>query len=245
MTVRLRGLTAAALGILTLWPATGASAQSPPPAANVNAEGNVFTGGLRFNPDSVKVGAGDVVRWTNTDFLVPHTATEDHGLWNLTGTYGGTAANPPGFGPGETRQRAFAAGSWSYFCEVHPVEMRGKVSVPVSLSDQPAKRKKKKRKKKKGRIAAAAKKTKKKSGKRFEIVAVWAGEGLPQGQVFDVQARRGSADWKTVMDGTHALRAVFPGGAKGTSWTFRARVRSANESARASGYSPEASIRVG
>jgi plastocyanin len=227
------------LVIVILWPGTGASAQSPPPDATVNAEGNVFTGGLRFNPDSVSIEVGDVVRWTNTDTLVPHTATEDHGLWNLTGTYGATPANPPGFGPGESRQRAFAAGSWRYFCEVHPTTMRGMVNAPVSLSDRAAKRKRKKRKKSVATIA------KRRSGKRFEVVAMWATEELPQGQVFDVHARRGLGPWKSVVDGKRILQGAFPGGPRGTKWTFRARVRFANDPDRASGYSPEASITVG
>jgi plastocyanin len=221
-----------------LWPGA-AGAQSGQPAANVNAEGNVFTGGLRFNPAAVSVAVGDTVRWTNTDTLVPHTATEDHFLWNLTGTYGATPANPPGFGPGETRQRVFAAGTWSYFCEVHPVEMRGTVRVPAELSDRPAKRKKKK---KKSRQAAAGRKRR---GKRFLIDAVWAADSLPQGQVFDVQARRGSGPWRTVLDGTRALKKTFAAGPKGTKWLFRVRTRAENEANRASGYSPEASITVG
>jgi plastocyanin len=71
--------------------ASAAFAQYPPappapaqpegqPAASVNANGNAFTGGLSFTPFSVTVPVGGVVRWTNTDMLVPHTATEDHGL---------------------------------------------------------------------------------------------------------------------------------------------------------------------
>lgn len=238
--MRLKGLTATALGILFVWPSL-ASAQAPAPDVTVNAEGNVFTGGLRFNPASVKVEVGDVVRWVNTDSLVPHTATEDHGLWNLTGTYGATPANPPGFGPGEFRQRRFSAGAWSYFCEVHPTTMRGEVNVPLSLSDRPAKGKRKKRKKK----PRAGADKRKRGGKGFEIVAVWGGEALPQGQVFDVQIRRGGAVWRTVKDGTRDLRGVFPGGSKGTTWSLRARVRAESDPARASGYSPAVSITVG
>ena len=91
------GLRVTALGIACLWTAAAAHAQSATPAAKVNAEGNVtqLTGPLRFNPATVTVGVGDQVEWVNTDILVPHTATEDHGLWNLTGTYGMTRLTPP------------------------------------------------------------------------------------------------------------------------------------------------------
>src|SRR5919106_230389 len=78
----------------------------------VGANGNIITGGLSFTPADVEAKVGDVVRWTNTDFLVPHTATEDHRLWDLTGTYGATPLNPPGFGPGEVREWVFEAGTF-------------------------------------------------------------------------------------------------------------------------------------
>jgi plastocyanin len=230
----------AATAVLASAPAGAQTAQQP--AASINAEGNVFTGGLQFNPATAAVKVGDTVRWTNTDALVPHTATEDHGLWNLTGTYGQTPANPPGFGPGETRERRFAAGTWTYFCEVHPVQMHGTISVPVELSVRAGGGRK--HHKKKHRSATAAKRHRKR-GKAFKILAVWAAEALPRGQVFDVQARRGPGDWRTVMDGTTDLQGIFPAGPRGTSWTYRARVRADDNRNRASGYSPEATITVG
>jgi plastocyanin len=123
---------AIAIGVLLACAPAGASG---PPAATVKAEGNAFTGGLKFDPASVTVRVGDTVQWVNTDNVVPHTATEDHGLWDLTGTYGQTPANPPGFGPGETRERVFEAGTAHYYCKVHPQQMHGVVSVPVELSE--------------------------------------------------------------------------------------------------------------
>src|SRR5256714_5880459 len=129
----------AAVGGAALMPG-GASAQygqssgDPQPAANVKAEGDPFAGGLRFNPPSVTVKVGQVVRWTNTDQFVPHTATEDHGLWDLAGDYGNTAVAPTGFGPGESRQRVFEAGTQHYYCKVHPTQMKGVVAVPVALA---------------------------------------------------------------------------------------------------------------
>jgi plastocyanin len=237
----LRGLRAAAVGIVFLWIATAAHAQSAQPAAKVNAEGNItqLTGPLRFNPATVSVAVGDQVEWVNTDILVPHTATEDHGLWNLGGTYGQTPFNPPGFGPGETRSRRFAAGSWSYFCEVHPTQMHGQVLVPDRLSSHVVRRKRHRR----GRAANAT--ASKRLSKRFRVVAVWASEPLPDGQVFDVQARRGSGDWKTVMDGTSELGGAVAAGPAGTVWSVRSRVRASDQPDRASGYSHAATITVG
>src|SRR5436305_11051653 len=115
-------------------PAQPAAGAQPAPAVTVKAKGNVFTGGLGFDPASVQVAVGQVVRWTNTDFLVPHTATENHGLWDLGGSYGATPANPPGFGPGQSVQRAFEAGTAHYYCRVHPTQMKGVVAVPVQLA---------------------------------------------------------------------------------------------------------------
>jgi plastocyanin len=210
----------------------------------VRAEGNAtqLTGPLQFNPSTVSVKVGDAVEWINADFLVPHTATEDHGLWNLTGTYAGTPVNPPGFGPGETRTRRFAAGAWSYFCEVHPAQMHGKVNVPDGLSSRPTPRHRRRGKhKKKKRSALAAKKR----ARQFQVLVVWTDEPLPPGQVVDVQARKGDGKWKTVEVGSTEREGVFPAGRAGTSWTFHSRVRSADEPGRASGWSPEASIRVG
>src|SRR4051794_4927278 len=90
------------------------------PAAEVDANGNaVVPGSLGFDPVEVSVKVGEIVRWTNTDSSVPHTATEDHGLWRLSGTYGSPGPFQ-GFGPGESVERRFEAGTHHYYCEVHP-----------------------------------------------------------------------------------------------------------------------------
>src|SRR3954454_11044094 len=131
--MRIDSMRAAAIAIgvlLTVAPAATAA----PPAVTIKAEGNAFTGGLQFDPATVTVRVGDTVQWMNTDAVVPHTATEDHGLWDLDGTYGATPFNPPGFGPGETRSRVFEAGTQHYYCRVHPAQMHGVIAVPVFLS---------------------------------------------------------------------------------------------------------------
>jgi plastocyanin len=177
----------------------------------VGANGNVITGGLSFTPPTVDAKVGDMVRWTNTDVLVPHTATEDHGLWDLTGTYGETPLNPPGFGPGDTRERVFEAGKFSYFCEVHPVQMRGTVSVRPKVSH-----------------------TGSRSHPRLRVV--WSTDAPAEGQVFDVQ-RRSAGGWHTVREATTKTAGTFPG----KHGRFRVRLRSAADPAAASEYSPAAS----
>ena len=210
-------MIAGGLGVASLGSSAGGASSAA--VKEVDANGNAFTGGLAFDPAAVMVPVGGTVRWTNTDFLVPHTATENHMLWQLTGDYGGTPLTPPGFGPGESRERRFAAGTWSYYCEVHPTQMRGTVGVPVRL-----------------RLSALP------SG-RPAVQAVWGVESLPAGQVFDVQERVGSKPWRTVRRGTRALRATF-GAAPRQTFGFRALVRSTDDPAARSGYSPVARARI-
>lgn len=94
------------------------------------ANGNPFSGGLSFEPPALTVAVGDTVRWTNTDEFVPHTVTEDHRLFDLTGSYG--IPGSMGFGPGEAVEWTFAAGGFDYLCDIHP-QMTGRVEAPVAL----------------------------------------------------------------------------------------------------------------
>lgn len=230
---------ALALGLVLILAAPAPASAAPEPV-EVDAAGNIFTGGLAFEPDAVEAAVGQTVRWTNTDFLVPHTATEDHELWDLTGDYGQTPVSPPGFGPGDSRERSFEAGSWSYFCRVHPVEMRGTVEVPVALRTRRAKARGK--------------------GKRFHVIARWSQAQLPDGQVFDVQkraliarastgriraARSPLGAWKTVREDSRALKLRTRPLQAGSVIQFRARVHRADDPTAASGFSPRARIIVG
>ncbi len=202
-------------------PAAGAggSNTAAPSSAAVNANGNAFSGGLNFDPAEVSVRVGGTVTWTNTDSVVPHTATEDGGLWEVSGTYGATPATPPGFGPGESVGRDFDAGTFSYFCAVHPEPMKGVVEVPVTLSQR-------------------------RHNDRWTLHATWGSGRLPDGQVFDVQRKRGKGRWKSVLKGATKTRSSFAGGAEGTAWSFRARVRTSDGSAK-SDWSPRAAITAG
>jgi plastocyanin len=210
----------AAAAVALLSPAV---AQAATPAASVNAEGNVFTGGLGFDPPDVSVKIGEVVRWTNTDNVVPHTATEDHELWDLTGTYGQTPANPPGFGPGESRERAFEAGTAHYFCRVHPAQMKGTVAVPVRLEQ------------------AATLRPKPQPNERH-LLATWAVLPPAAGQAFDVEVRRSAGAWRAYRTGTRAISAGIRT-RRGVKWSVRARLRSATDPKAATDWSPVVFLR--
>jgi plastocyanin len=204
----------AVLAVVLALPAV-AGGESQVPAVEVEAAGNPFTGGLAFKPPSVKAVPGQQVRWTNTDDSVPHTATENHQLWDLTGTYG--LPGNYGFGPGESRQRRFEAGTHRYFCKVHPEAMKGVVAVPVALSVRKARRK---------------------------IVAFWAAGAPKAGQVYDVQIKRGKGKWKSFRSGTRENMGRKQVEGKESTWRFRARLRKANDRSAATGWSPVAKVKL-
>lgn len=211
----------AGLALIGVLPATAAA------QTQVSAAGNPFQDNMKFDPADVAVGLGDVVRWTNTDRFVPHTATEDHGLWDLTGSYGQTPANPPGFGPGESRERAFEAGTHKYFCRVHPVEMRGSVSVPVRLE------------------RASSVVEVKPSGrrrKRRRIRVIWAPAAPAEGLGFDVEIRRGDGPWRRWRDGKPTASGTFRTQAAPAPWSARARLRRVGEGDAATDWSPEVTL---
>lgn len=204
-------------GLLAL-PATSsaASASAAPDSAAVDANGNVFTGGLNFDPVAVSVRVGGTVTWTNTDFLVPHTATEDGGLWEVSGTYGATPVSPAGFGPGESVGRDFDAGTFHYYCAVHPEPMKGVVRVAPTL-------------------------TQRRSRERWILRGKWGSGALPDGQVFDVQRKHEGGPWRSLLRGTSKTNGSFAGGATGTVWNLRVRVRTSDDNVK-SGWSPAAVI---
>jgi plastocyanin len=188
----------------------------------VDANGNAVSGGLGFDPARVRVTVGQKVRWTNTDTIAPHTVTESHGIFDLGGDYGETPANPPGFAPGTSVQREFSAGTFSYFCRVHPEEMRGVVATPVKLS---------------------VIRSQSRSGQGgVRIRAVWSRQQLPAGQAFDVQLRVRNGPWRAVRTGTRALGGMFRAALRKVN-AFRARIRLTDGPAGASGYSPVARIK--
>jgi len=199
-------------------PSGSGAPPAQPAAAEVGANGNPFTGGLSFSPPQVTVQVGDAVRWTNTDAAVPHTVTEDHGLFQLSGTYGATPANPPGFAPGTSVERTFSAGTFAYFCSVHPTQMKGTVTVPLRV--------------RLGKIHHG----------RYAATITWSDQAPETSQAFDLQEMKGGSAWRTVRDGTSALQARFVL-RKGKRYAFRSRVRRTYDPSSASGYSPVATVK--
>jgi plastocyanin len=192
---------------------------------DVEAAGNPFSGGLAFNPSSVRVRVGQKVRWTNTDPAVPHTATETHQLWDLAGDYG-AGPFPRGFGPGESRERVFESGTHQYLCKVHPEDMKGTVTVPLDVSARSETRTVRRR----GRSRRV----------RVRMAVVrWASAAPANELAFDVQRRRPGGAWRLSLNGTKRTRWTFR---LTRSWELRARLRSADSKARATDWSPVSKV---
>jgi len=81
------------------------------------AEERVEIVGLAFSPETLTVPAGTTVTWVNSDSM-SHTATSDDDVWDS-----GTLASDAEF--------SFTldeAGTFSYFCKIHP-SMTGSIVV--------------------------------------------------------------------------------------------------------------------
>ena len=93
-------------GIAVLFAVTSASA----------ATINVTIKGHKFSPAAVTAHVGDKIVWTNED-ASPHTSTAKTGEWDL-------------LGPPRARARPLVAnaGTFDYFCKIHP-SMKGKLTV--------------------------------------------------------------------------------------------------------------------
>jgi plastocyanin len=86
---------------------------------------------IAFRPDSITVKAGSNVTWTQQDPGV-HTVTSGtvvQGTGGVTEMPNGTFDSGD-LGTGKTFSFTFAAaGTYTYFCHVHPATMRGTVHV--------------------------------------------------------------------------------------------------------------------
>jgi len=95
-------------------------------SASANKVSMVSTGdeGYAYQPDTIKVKAGDTVTWTNTDDAL-HTVTSGSG----TDENMGAEFDSGMMATRKTFEHTFAAaGEYSYFCVIHP-DMVGKVVV--------------------------------------------------------------------------------------------------------------------
>ncbi len=97
--------------------ATQQGANAPAPSGDAVRAGKVEIVEFTYEPDPVTIEAGGKVTWINRD-SAPHTATADDGSFD-TGT----------LEEGKLGSESFKdAGSYPYFCEIHP-DMRGTVEV--------------------------------------------------------------------------------------------------------------------
>jgi len=69
----------------------------------------VFIQGMAFNPASISVAAGTTITWTNKD-AIAHTVTSNSNLFS---------SGSIGFG-GTFSFKFTTAGTFAYFCSVHP-----------------------------------------------------------------------------------------------------------------------------
>lgn len=216
-----------------------ASADAPAPI-NATANGNAVAGGLSFQPANITGAVGQTVTWRNTDAVAPHTVTEDHGLFDLVGNnVNGTPVSDPGFGPGTSVSLVLSAGTATYYCKVHPGKMNGVLAVPVTLALGPG-------------LAQAKTPARTAAGRRrraarrraFQrtLTLTWAAAAPADGEVFDVQQRRGGGAWTTIADGTSAVTLREKAGRRGTVTAVRARLRLAADARKATGWSPEATV---
>lgn len=87
-------------------------------SAEAVQEQRVEIADLAFTPDELTVPAGSEVTWVNLDPALPHTATSDDEVFDSGNLTEG----------GEFSHTFDEAGTFTYFCQVHPT-MRGTIVV--------------------------------------------------------------------------------------------------------------------
>ena len=165
---------------------------------------------FQFQPKNAFPPIGGEVRWNFTGPST-HTVTDNTGM----GLYdSGSRA------PGSSFSYAFpSAGNFPFRCTIHPVQMRGSVQIPVSVSPTS------------GGV-----------GTPFSVT--WASGAPPSGYVYDVQIRRaGSSVWQFYRQATTTASAVFAPDAGVGTYSFQARIRQV-ATGRAAAFSTPVSIDV-
>lgn len=218
--------------------ATAGAAPADPPPVTIDAVGDGL-GGHAFTPATATASMGQLVVWTNRDFLTPHTVTEAHGLFDLAGDgTGATKSTPGGFGPGASVQLRPASGTYTYLCRVHP-GMTGELRVPVSVRLGPRYRSPPLPA---TTPAARARRAELKRDFQRRLTLTWSPAPPPEGQVFDVQIRRGSGPWKALLTRTLDSTLTIRSGQHGTTTSVRARLRLEADATQASGWSPVTTV---
>ena len=111
--------------------ACGADANTDNDEAAPSPESTVNLQLIAFKPENLTVAAGTAVTWSNKDGT-DHTVTS-----GAVDQQGGTATSRPDGkfdsgtlkGGGEFSFTFPAAGTYSYFCKLHPATMRGQITV--------------------------------------------------------------------------------------------------------------------
>ncbi len=112
--------TATATGATATATATATTTTTASPTASTAA---VVMQNIAFLPQTLTLGRGSTVTWTNID-TVTHTVT--------SGTPGNIAGplNSPQMGPGQTWSYTFtASGTFPYFCQIHGAQMTGTIII--------------------------------------------------------------------------------------------------------------------
>ncbi len=178
----------------------------------------LLAAGLAVVPASPSVAAGPTVSVANMRFT-PATLTTALGstvTWTFPDAMAHTTTSLQGFwdsgarSGGATFAHTFgSAGSYIYRCTIHPT-MRGTVRVPV------------------GRSGSAA------SGWTLR----WATAAGGEGTTYDVQVRRGTKRWQSLLTDTAAATTSFR---RTGSWSVRART---SEGSATSAWSPAVVVKT-
>ncbi|MGO4706977.1 cupredoxin domain-containing protein [Microvirga sp. 2MCAF38] len=101
---------------LRFWSSIVAAALSQSSAAAHAEVFRIRVDKLTFSPEQISAHVGDIIEWTNADFIA-HTATARMGDWDVL------------LAPGKTGRIVIRkAGTIDYFCRFHP-NMIGRISV--------------------------------------------------------------------------------------------------------------------
>jgi plastocyanin len=154
-----------------------------------------------FQPQTARAALGDTVTWTNSGFN-PHTATStNRSVKNPNGTPGLGLWDSGTLTTGGQFSRPFRHSSrFPYYCKVHPVVMKGTISVPLNATTAPAT-----------------------GGTR--ITVQWGTVNAPTGFVFDVRRKLpGSSTFQPWQVGVTVRQASFVATNPGT-YSFSSRMR--------------------